>query len=383
MILLLCLACAGCATTDLPPVTQDFRFEEDERRLWLRSVEEQRVIDKSGLIYRDEELDVYLNEIAKRLQSPDIFTHIPFKIKVIKNHLLNAFAFPNGVIYIHTGILVRMENEAQLATLLAHEMTHSTHRHLVKQFRNIKNLTAFVATMQVTLGGLGAGDIATLLGMVGTLAATGYSREHETEADMEGLKLMAKARYDPQEAPKLFMHLKRELEDENIKEPFFFGTHPRLQERIENYEDFLKTQYHEKRGGIKNQEVFLEKIHKVILDNAYLDLKAGRFKIAQKSSEKYLALKPDDAKAYCLLGEIFRQKAEQGDTERAKEYYQKAISIDPMYPEPYKGIGMIYYKQGEKSLAKKYLESYLSLLPKALDRAYIEEYIRHCNEEGK
>jgi len=379
-ISLLCLTFIGCATTALPPVTsKGFTFEEDEKRLWRRSEEEEKILDRSGLIYEDKELEAYLNEVARRLQPPEVFTYIPFKIKVIKNPYLNAFAFPNGVIYIHTGILARMDNEAQLATLLAHEMTHATHRHAVKGFRDIKNKTAFLATIQVTLGGLGGGvgDLATLLGTVGTMAAvTGYSRDLEREADVEGLRLMVNAGYDPREAPKLFIHLKKELEEENIKEPFFFGTHPRLQERIENYETLIKTRYRDHTGGIKNTEIFLGKIYKVILDNARLDLKAGRFKFAQRGVEKYLTIKPDDARAYYLLGEIFRQRNKEGDMQKAKEYYKKAISIDPSYAEPHKGIGLIHYKEGEKQLAKKHLELYLSLSPQAADRAYIEEYIK-------
>ena len=54
------------------------------------------------------------------------------KIVVIKDPYLNAFAFPNGVIYIHTGMLARMDNEAQLAALLAHEMSHCIHRHTLR-----------------------------------------------------------------------------------------------------------------------------------------------------------------------------------------------------------------------------------------------------------
>ena len=181
--LLFCLLVAGCATTSLPPVTKDFRLEDDERRLWLRSEEEQRVINRSGVIYRGEELEAYLNEIAEKLQPAEVFTHIPFKVVVVRNPHLNAFIYPNGVLYVHSGILARIDNEAQLATLLAHEMTHATHRHLVKQFRDTKNKTAFLATISVTTAGLG-----TLLGSIGTVAAiTGYSREHETEADKEGL----------------------------------------------------------------------------------------------------------------------------------------------------------------------------------------------------
>ncbi len=374
---------AGCASTSLPPVSKDVKFEEDEKRLWLRSEEEQKVLNKSGLIYKDEELESYLNEVARKIQPPEVFAHVPFKIIVIKNHLLNAFAFPNGVIYVHTGILARMDNEAQLATLLAHEMTHATHRHTVKQFRDMKNKSAFLATMQVTLGSMGSGmgDLATLLGSLGTLAAvTGYSRELEAEADTEGLKLVCAAGYDPKEASKLFMHLKREVEEEQIKEPFFFGSHPRLQERIENYERLLETQYRDCKNGVQNQEVFLKKITKVILENALLDLKAGRFAVAQRGIEKYLTLSPHDAKAYYLLGEIFRQKGEKDDIEKAQTYYQKAIALNPYYPEPHKGLGLIYFKQRELLRAKKALELYLSLSGNPLDRAYIEEYIKQCRE---
>ena len=385
-VLLICFISIGCATTSLPPVTKDLKLEEDEIRLWNRAKEEEKIINRSGMGYKDEELETYLNEIAKKLLPPEIFSYIPFRVSIIKNHLLNAFAYPNGAIYIHTGILARMDNEAQLATLLAHEMTHATHRHLVRQFRNIKNKTAFLATIEVTTAGLGGlGSLATLLGAIGTIAAvTGYSREHETEADREGFKHMVNAGYDPKEAPKLFLHLKKEVEEEEEKkEPFFFGTHPRLNERIENYETLLKTQSQGQWGNIQNTEIFLKKIGRVLLDNARDDLKAGRFKIAERGVEKYLKIKLQSAEASCLLGDIFRQRGEKRDIEKAREHYQKAISINPSYPDSYKGIGLMHYKQGEKALAQKALELYLFHSPQALDRAYIEEYIHQCKEGGK
>jgi beta-barrel assembly-enhancing protease len=378
--LLLLLILSGCATTNLPPVTKSTfaTLEEDEKGLWRRSEEEQRIINRSGLIYKDEELENYLNEIARKLTPPEVLNYIQFKVKVIKNPYLNAFSYPNGVIYVHTGILARMDNEAQLATLLGHEITHITHRHTVRTFRDIKNKTAFLATLQVSLAVFNndiVRELVNILGAIGTIAAvSGYSQELETQADVEGFKLMLSAGYDPYEAPKLFFHLKKELEDEQIKEPFFFGTHPRLQERIQNYNSFLtQLQYP---NATKNTEVFLQKTKNVILDNAFLDLKAGRFNMAKRGAEKYLSIKPDDARAYYLLGEIHRQRGEKDDPEKAKENYERAISLDPSFPDSYKGLGMIYYKQGEKFLAKKYFELYLSVYPEAPDKAYIEEYLK-------
>jgi predicted Zn-dependent protease len=375
--LLSCIILGGCATASLAPVSKDTVLEDDEKRLWKRASEEQHDIDRSGLLYEDEALERYVNEVARKLEPPEIYAVIPFKVKVIKNPYLNAFALPNGAVYIHTGILARMDNEAQLATLLAHEMTHATNRHSVISFRGIKNKAAVVAGLQGTIGTVPlVGDMVTSLGALGaTSSVYGHSRELESEADTTGLKMMVQAGYDPREAPKLFLHMKKELEDENLKEPFFFGTHPRLEERVDNFEFLLKKLYGGK-TGILNREEFLKETKKMILDNAQLDLKAGRFSVAQRGIQKYLTLKPKDAHAYYLLGEVNRQRGEKGDLEKAKEQYQKAASLDSSYSDPNKGIGMIYLKQGNQRIAAKYFRTYLSLAPNAPDRGYIEEYIK-------
>jgi predicted Zn-dependent protease len=378
--LILFTGLCSCATTNLPPVTSgEFTFEEDEARIWRRSEEEQESLAKSGLEYRDEKLKVYLNDIGKKLQPPDVYERIPFEIRVLQNPYSNAFAYPNGIIYVHSGILARMDNEAQLATLLAHEMTHATHRHQVRHFRGLRNRTAVFASMQAALGGLPAiGGLASVLGEIGTMAAvSGYSQQLETEADMVGLRLMMDAGYDPREAPKLFRHIKDELEEEKVEEPFFFGSHPRLQERIDNYQNFLESNKNSQ-TGIVNTKIFRRKIARVIFDNAFLDLKAGRFQSATRGAEKYLSIYPKSPQGHYLLGEICRQKGDTEDFKKAEVYYRKAISLNSSYPKAFKGIGLLYFKQGQKSKARRAFQSYLRLLPQADDMAYVKEYINQC-----
>jgi predicted Zn-dependent protease len=381
LVLMLCFAAACSIPANLPLATENSSVD-DEKRLWQRSEDEQKVLTQSGLIYRDDQLDDYVNQVARKLQPPEILEHIPFRIMVIKSPYLNAFAFPNGVIYIHTGILARMDNEAQLAALLGHEMTHCTHRHALKTLRHFKSKSDFLVGVQASLIQFsGIGSLVNKLGSLGSKAAvSGYRRDLETEADLVGLQLMAKAGYDPNEALRLFEHLKREVEEENIQEPFFFGCHPRLQERVENCKNFLKTRYQKEETGIKNTGVFLTTLYKVILDNAWLDLKAGRFHSAQRGAEKYLKIEPNDARVYYLLGEVFRQRAKEDDMHKAKAYYKKAISLDPFYPDPHKAIGLIYYKDGEKTLAKRSFGQCLSLSPHRPDKAYIVGYLKQCNQ---
>lgn len=381
LILMLCFVASCSSSKPLPLITEDFRVEDDEKRLWQRAAEEQKVLNESGLLYENEELTDYLNQIARRLQPPGAMEGIPIRIMVIESPYLNAFAFPNGVVYVHTGILARMDNEAQLAALLGHEMTHCTHRHALRTLRYVKSKTGFFDDTQgplIRFGGLG--DLANLLGSLGSRSAVnGYSRDFETEADLVGLRLMAKAGYDLNEALKLFEHLRGELEGEKIIEPFFFGTHPKVQARVENCENFIGTHDQGKGAGIKNADIFLEKMQKLILDNAWLDLKAGRFFTAQRGAEKFLMIKPDDARAYYLMGEIYRQRGKAYDIKKAKLYYEKAISIDPSYANPYKAIGLIHYKDGNKALAKRSFELCLSLSPQRADKMYIIGYLKQCN----
>ena len=377
------LAAVALLAADIAASPPDaWPVDGDEQRLWLRAEEEQKVINESGFLYEDADLEVYLNEVARKLQPPDDLAGLPVKILVLKDPHLNAFAFPNGVIYLHSGLLARMDNEAQLAALLGHEITHCTHQHALKAFRKLKNQRPD-NTLQVYEGDRSGNrvDLLSILGPTGALAAiTGYTRELEAEADDSGLRLVVKAGYDPKEGAKLFEHLKDEIEIHDFNRPFLFETHPNIQARIESCMRFLETYDGQEGSGIKTARVFLEKVHRLILENALLDLKTGRFRMAEKGFEKYLSLRPEDAKAYHLLGETFLQ---QKDQERAKAYFDRAIEINPAYPDPHQAIGMIYYKSGERGRARGYFETCLALSRTLPDRSYIEAYLAECKEEHK
>jgi len=385
IIISICSLAAACTTPHAVPLNEKLHTAEDERLLWQRVKKEQDVIDNSGFLYDDAELDNYLNRIVAKLQAHSIAPDFQIQIKILKDPNLNAFAYPNGVIYIHTGILARMDNEAQLAALISHEMTHCTHRHSLRIIRSIKDRPAYIAAVQDTLARISAvQDVARLLGATGSMAAvSGYNRELENEADQVGLDLMAKANYDSSEALKLFEYLKQEIETEEIEEPFFFGTHPNVRQRIANVNKWLADNNNAKHTVAKNSAEFHARLQRVVLTNARLDLRRGRFDLARKTVARYLRLQPNDARAYYLLGEILRQRDGQDDASIAVHYYEKAISLDPTYPEPHRAMGIIHYKEGAKLLAKKFFESCLLLSPNASDKAYIQGYLKNCKLSGE
>jgi len=361
------LLATACAQTRLAPASGNaFRLEEDERGLWRQAEEAEARFESGGLVYADAALEAYLDEVAHRIQPASVFAAIPFRIRVVRNPYLNAFTLPNGRIYLHTGMLARMDNEAQLATVLAHEMTHATHRHAVREWRDLQNHVALAAGLNSILPG------------IGTLAAfsgvRGYSRELETEADDEGLRLVVNAGYDAREAPKLFAHLQEQLREEKQSEPFFFGTHPALDARIENYRARIEAQGLGKKAGATNAEAFLSHTRAAVYDNAVLDLRAGRFVAAERGARKFAALDPGSPRGPYLFGEIARQRSD-GEWDAALDDYRRAVALDARYPDPYRAIGLILYKRDEKSAAREAFEKYLSLSPAATDRGYIEAYI--------
>lgn len=359
--LLLSAALAGCASTNLSPHTGPrLALEEDEKRIWLLSEEGEKRLNLSGLVEESPELDSYLAGIVRKL-----FPDVPFgfRIRVMRDAGMNAFALPNGAIYIHTGLLARMENEAQLAALLGHEGIHTVNRHAIKGNRELLSKSAIYAA--VTLGGWG--------GSLFTMASvTGYHRDLEREADAEGFRRMVAAGYDPSEAPKLFRILGAWIEETGVKDPYFFSSHPKVKERIESFESLAAAGG----KGIVNRELFLAKTRDVVLEIAGLDLKAGRYESALRGADKFLYITGGDAKGHFLRGETLRQRNGTGDGDQAVEEYRRAISSNAFYPEPYRALGLIHYKKSEKVEARKYLEKYLALNPGAPDRPYVEGYIR-------
>jgi predicted Zn-dependent protease len=363
-LLLFFLVFAACATTQLSPHTgAKLNIEKDEKQIWRQAEEGEKQINRSGMVVDAPELEAYLGEVTRKL-FPDLL--LDCRIRVVRDSSLNAFALPNGAIYIHMGLLARMENEAQLAALLGHETTHVSNRHALREQRELKNMSAVYAA--ITFGGYDGG----LFTMV---SITGYDRDQEREADVEGYRRMVAAGYEASEAPQLFRIIERWIEETGVKDPYFFSSHPKIHERIESFQGLVAADPH-KVKGIDNREIFLSKTKWIVLMNTELDLKAGRFEGASRGVEKYLAIAPEDARGYYVRGEIFRQRNTGNDIELAMESYRKAIALNAFCPEPYRALGMIHYKRGQKAEARQHLERYLVLNPGGPDRVYIEGYIR-------
>jgi len=270
-LLVVCLLLPGCASRSVPPIGaggQPFKPDSDERALWAKAEKEEEALLKKAKAYDDPLLEDYLAKVGERLTPDDVRNAggPGFKFGVLRDPTLNAFALPNGHIYVHTGLLSRLDNESQLAMIVGHEMTHVTHRHALS-FQRDAQTKQILYTVGAVAASIGVAAVAgsraqkgdyvgaavigqtanAILGLglaLTTMAAiNGYGRDLERDADQGGMENLVRAGYDPKEAPKVFALLRSESKDRGSLETFFFGSHPKLTERIETTQGLLKTKY--------------------------------------------------------------------------------------------------------------------------------------------
>jgi predicted Zn-dependent protease len=413
-LVILCLLVPGCASRNVPPIGaggQPFKPESDERALWAKAEKEEETLLKKAKVYDDPLLEDYLARIGDRL-TPDEVRNAGgpgFKFGVIRDPTLNAFALPNGHIYVHTGLLSRLDNESQLAMIVGHEMTHVTHRHALSFQRDIqtKQILYTVAAVAASIGvaavagsraqkgdyigaaviGQTANAILGLgLALTAMAAINGYGRDLERDADHGGMDNLVRAGYDPKEAPKVFALLRSESKDRGSLETFFFGSHPKLTERIETTEGLLKTRYAQAATAsttIRDTEDFQLRMRSVVRENALEDIRAGRFPLAQRQLDRVLAITPKDPIAHTYYGDLHRLQAQRArETAKKDEYarlalasYEKAVELDATAPEPHRQLGFLYYQQKDSAKAKAAFEKYLALKPTAADAKRVKEYL--------
>ena len=403
----------ACLSTSVPPVGAEgpaFKPANDERRLWDQAKEEERKLRAKATLYQDPILEDYLNQVADRLAPSELKGQEKVRIRVftIKDPSLNAFTYPTGSIYVHTGLLARLENEAQLAVVLGHEMTHATHRHALEFERSARNKAlgfsiASIAASLVIAEKAGAraekgdwrgaymfnqiGSILVGLGLqLGFIAAVnGFGRELEREADEVGLERTVTAGYDPRQGPRVFELLKDDRGDDPKLEVFFFGSHPRLDERISDMKELVSTRYSGAggEGRVADTREFPMRMRVLVRDDAAENVRIGRLGSAEAEVRKVLDLTPNDPVAHFLMGQIIEQRsagakdraAADAQMDRALEAYEEATRLDPRYADPHRAIGILRYKNGEKDEALAAFRRYLELKPDAPDAQQVKDYI--------
>ena len=176
-------------------------------------------------LYDDPELAAYVEEIGFRLQAVAERPNLPWTFRLVDDPIVNAFALPGGFIYITRGILAHLNNEAQLAAVIGHEIGHVTGRHGAEQLSRAR-----FAQIGLGLGSLVSPTAAQISGVAGAglgLLFLRYGRDDERQADALGFRYMDRSNYDPREMPHVFTLLGRVTAAAGGRgTPSWLSTHP-------------------------------------------------------------------------------------------------------------------------------------------------------------
>ncbi|MGV3570862.1 MAG: M48 family metalloprotease [Ramlibacter sp.] len=374
-----CRHCVGMtALAGLPVLAQELaggalppRFvrpaaDTDEGGLWGMMDREETRLRRSPLTIRDARLQAYLQGLVARLapsHSPDIRVH------AVRVPMFNAMMAPNGMMMVWSGLLLRAENEAQLAAVIGHELAHYLERHSVEQLRAAKD-RAVVSSVVGMVGGLG-----TTIGQIGLLAnAFAFSREHESRADRLGVRLMQQAGYDGREAANVWDNLLAEMKvtggAKAGRHGDMFETHPTTAGRRDELLALAGN-----RGGDAGADRLRQAIAPLRLGWIQDEVKRGQYEESLVLFDRMLQRQPADAEVLYGRAEVFRLRDEGGDAARALADLQQAVAAPGAPAEAHRSLGLLHRQRKDTAAAVQAFEQYLALAPEAPDAGLVRSYL--------
>lgn len=343
---MLLLACALLWAASFPGKAMGSFTIDDENKLGKEFYEK---LEKGNALSKNEKANAYLIALGERILSHSDKAPFEFKFSIVRSSAINAFATPGGYVYINQGLINLVENEAQLAGVLAHEIAHVNGRHIAEivdksTMINIASLAAILAG--AFLGG--SGDAAAAVTSFSIAAATTltlkYSRDHEEAADRTGMSYLVDAGYDGS-AMLDFLKIMKRYEFYSNTVPSYFLTHPGTDERTRYIDALLQTTYTRKGsesliGNLKRTQTLL------LLDNKNAD--SANLQHFQNS----LKVNPRDVDA--LYGLAVTQER-LGMLRESLESFRKALVLAPQDTDILRDMGIAYYKNGQFNDASTYL----------------------------
>ncbi|MEO0412140.1 MAG: M48 family metalloprotease [Pseudomonadota bacterium] len=231
------LGVSGCTTN---PATGQKEFtpfmnQSDEIRLGMQ--EHPKLLQQFGGAYRDPKVSGYVAEVGSRLAVESELPDLKFTFTTLDSKVINAFALPGGYVYMSRGLLAYMNDEAELASVLGHEIGHVTARHSANRYN--KSMMAQVLGVGVGIA-TGSGELANLVNQSSQLYLLSYSRGQELQADELGVRYMSRVGYDPFGAPRMLETLGEASEldakasgrSNTNQTPAWARTHPLTSERV-------------------------------------------------------------------------------------------------------------------------------------------------------
>ncbi|MBV6622835.1 MAG: M48 family metalloprotease [Rivularia sp. (in: Bacteria)] len=212
----------------------------DKQEVRLGKQINQQLLKSDIKLYRNSQINNYIQRIGNRLEAHNTRKKIPYKFQVVKDDSINAFATAGGYVYINTGLIKAADNEAELASVVAHEIAHIEGRHVVEQMKK----TA-IARGLATAAGVENSRLVQLGVELGYRRPN--SRGAERDADRRGLRMLTDAGY----APQAMVSFMKKLQNKSRGGvPTFLSTHPSPSNRVQYLQSWVNSQRNKGKDGL-------------------------------------------------------------------------------------------------------------------------------------
>ena len=359
---------AAPATGPLPPNYKP-ALDTSEGGLWRSFDEFEKEVRISPLLVKDEVLNAYVRKVACDLAGPHCLS---LRVYVVNDATSNALCAPNGMILVWTGLLLRAQNEAELAFVLGHEISHYIKRHSLLNFERTRRSVGFLTVLNVATAGLAS--IGALIA-VGNLAS--YSRDQEREADADGFELAVARGYDPRQGALFWENVSQEesANPNRAKPSPYMASHPATKERLDTLNKRaaeIESQTHANIAGTDSHRAAIRTYRSTWMD---AELNRGEYDESIVMIGQLLKAEAGSGELNYFLGEAYRRRNDDGDLAKATASYQAAVGAGDAPVAAYRGLGLVALKSGQKDVARDAFENYLSRAPEANDRAMIQFYL--------
>lgn len=331
---------------------------------------------QGGLYYIDPAVQGYVAEVGHKLARVSDRPDLPYEFVVLNNSVPNAWALPGGKIAINRGLLTHLEDESQLAAVLAHEIVHAAARHGATQMTRgmlagIGLQALGTATNNNPLGGM--------VGQLGTSAwMSRYGRSAELESDAYGMDYMVRAGYDPQGAVAVqakFVELSQGRQQGALEA--LFASHPPSQERVEANRAKAA---HYPPGGISNAERYKRMTAAIRRDQRAYEAQAKAMQALQEKApsrampllDESIRLQPAEGQFWELRGHAWVMQGKPGN---ATQDYSTAVQKNPDFFSHVLARGIHYFEQRNYSSAERDLLRSRELLPTAHSSLYLGDIL--------
>lgn len=380
-----------------PPSRARPANDTDEGGLWGLSDRTEQQARVAGTLERDPALNAYIRAVTCRVAAQycgDV------RLYVMNRPFFNASMAPNGYMEVWSGLLLRAEDEAQLAFVLGHEVGHYSEQHSLDSLRTTRARAnnAMIASVAVAVIGTAAAvnspnsagsisdatRVATDAIYLGTIASLfGFSRENESQADLIGFDHAVAVGYDPNAGHRLWSNLVAETRasdnpDVRRRETrsSIFQTHPLSTDRLE----VLQERAASASGGETHRARYRSVIRPFLDPWLRAELRRRDFGQTLHLLDRLGQHGEDLGVVEYYRGEVHRLRRGDGDRARAKQFYQSAITHADAPAAAWRELGDLEQREGNAAAARAHYTTYLERAPNAEDRALVEARVAQLGE---